>query len=124
MSTHNVTGIAVTPGAGTLYGECVRLLRAPVSITGDRTASVWTFTPDLSAAEAQTFTDIVGTIRSQGVTLTVSEYQSLTASLATMRTFQQLSQADFIALAQNARDRQLFDVVTALIRVDRALMKD
>jgi hypothetical protein len=35
-----------------------------------------------------------------------------------------LAQADFIALTQNQRDRMLFDVVTALIRVQRAMLRD
>lgn len=104
---------------------CRLYLRGPVSIATDETtgAPIIVFEPPLTTAEQATYADIVAMAKA-GITLSLVEYQGIKTFLATMRTFQQMSQSDFIALAQNARDRQLFDVVSALIRVVRTLMRD
>lgn len=104
---------------------CRLYLRAPSSYATDETtgAPILNFEPPLTTAEQATYADIVAMAKA-GITLTLSEYQGIKSFLATMRTFQQMSQSDFIALAQNARDRQLFDVVSALIRVVRTELRD
>lgn len=104
---------------------CRQYLRAPdgVATDSDTGAVVITFTPPLSSAEQTSYADILAMAKA-GITLSLTEYQGIKSFLATMRTFQQMSQSDFIALGQNARDRQLFDTVSAVIRVVRTLLRD
>lgn len=104
------------------------LIRPPVSSATDSVtgAPIVEFLPPLSSGEQATYDAIVAVARS-GSDITPAEYAALNVTngpLPTLRTFQQMSQSEFIALAQNARDRALFDSVTALIRVIRALMRD
>jgi hypothetical protein len=90
--------------------------------TGNLTP-VWV--PALTAAEQASYTDLIAMSKTAFTAqLTLAEYQTLKPFLATERTFVRQSQSEFIALAQNARDRQLFDAVTALIRVQRQMMRD
>lgn len=56
--------------------------------------------------------------------LTEADYASLAPRLDTGRLFLTQSQADFIAKAQNVRDRELFDNVSALWRVIFRLLRD
>lgn len=104
---------------------CRQYLRAPdgVATDSDTGAVVATFTPPLSAAEQTSFADIQAMAKSS-IGLTLTEYQTIKPFLPTMRTFQQMSQSDFIALGQNARDRMLFDTLSAVIRVERVLLRD
>lgn len=114
------------PDAATLrvVALCTLYLRTPSgSYIDDVAGMVVEFVPALSAAEQLAFADIVALARS-GYDLTLTEYQALKPSLATMRTFQQQTQAEFIALTQNARDRALFDLGNAHTKVLRALLRD
>jgi hypothetical protein len=52
------------------------------------------------------------------------ERDTIETDLAALRTFRQQTQAEFIALTQNQRDRALFDVVNAQTNVIRALLRD
>lgn len=97
----------------------------PTSVTGGlgNQPSVLTWTPDLSPADQATVNAIVKL--AVGATLiTKAERDTLEPFLTTGRAFQQQSQSEFIALAQNARDRMLFDNVTALWRVVRMFLRD
>lgn len=103
-------------------------LRPPSSSGALPSDAVATFVwePDLTAAEQATV-DTILRLAVGATLITPAEHAALNVPngpLPTLRAFQQMSQSDFIALAQNARDRALFDNVTALIRVIRALMRD
>lgn len=102
-----------------------RFLRPPLTYGTDASGNlVATFEPPLTAAEQVVFADIAAIAKSQ-VGLELSNYQvDVKPFLPALRTFQQMSQSDFIALGQNPRDRMLFDTLTSLIRVTRALLRD
>lgn len=125
MSTHVVTNPAsVTEGYPGLLAAATLLIRAPSLVAWDGSSVVYTFTPDLTAGEATTFADLLATMRTHDVDLTPEEYAALKPFLATGRAFLGLSQADFIALGQNARDRMLHENVSALWRVIFRLLRD
>lgn len=75
-----------------------------------------------SAAITQADFDAI--VRAAKGTLTRLERDGIETDLAAQRTFRQQSQSEFIALTQNQRDRALFDVVNALINVQRAQLRD
>jgi len=104
---------------------CGTSLRAPASIATDGATGtpVLTFDPPLSAQEQTTYDGLLATARS-AVAITPDERTALEPHLATLRTFQQMSRADFLALTNAARERQTFDVMTAQLRVIRALLRD
>lgn len=113
----NATGSLIFPELLRTY------LRMPDTYDSDALTAV--FTPPLTAAEQAVFADLRAMAKSPTTSqMTLAEYQAIKPFLATERAFVQQSQAEFIALTQNARDRQLFDVVTALIRVQRQMMRD
>jgi hypothetical protein len=95
--------------------------KPPAAVAYDGANLTLTFSPDLVAAEVVTVTAVV---RAAVSILTRVERDAIETFLATERTFVGLAQADFIALTQAQRDRMLFDVVTALIRVQRAMLRD
>jgi hypothetical protein len=119
----------VLPNAtATRVGElCATYLRAPESIATDATSGepVLVFNPALTTAEQATLADLLRMAR-MGVpnTLSLAEFQAIKADLDTMRTFRQQTQAGFIALTQNQRDRALFDAINAQTNVLRALLRD
>lgn len=121
MSTHQ---FARFERDAALYAVVPANLRVWSNVAATDTTITFTYTPDLSAAETATLTLLVGYCRLGPPGITPAEWVALGPSLDTMRTFQQLSQADFIALTQNQRDRMLFDLGNAHTRVLRALMRD
>jgi hypothetical protein len=95
--------------------------KPPIEVAYDGATVTLTFTPDLTASDISTLTAVV---RAALSVLTRAERDMIEPFLATQRTFVGLAQADFIALTQNQRDRTLFDVVTALARTQRAMLRD
>lgn len=81
-----------------------------------------TLTMELSVSVAPADFDAI--VRAAKGTLTRVERDGIETDLAAERTFRQQSQSEFIALTQNQRDRALFDVVNALINVQRAQLRD
>lgn len=113
-------------GPAGLVTEVTRTVRAPEIVLWDQPTATATFrfTPDLSAAEQAAFADTLATLRTRDVQLTTDEYAAIKPHLATLRTFQQQSQAEFMAKSAAERDRELFGVVTALLRTVRSLLRD
>lgn len=111
------------PREAMLYAIDPAILRGASDITTTATDIVLTYTPDLTAAEADVLTQFVRYGRSE-LDLSFAAYQSITGDLATLRTFRQQSQAQFMALTATQRDRALFDVVNAQTNVLRALLRD
>lgn len=104
-----------------LAGLLATYLRNPSSWDN----GVPTFSPPLTAAEQTTYDDLVAMLRTPlTASMTLAEYQQIKPFLATERSFVQMSQSEFIALTQNQRDRTLFDTLTAVIRVQRVMMRD
>lgn len=82
------------------------------------------FVPPLTTAEEATFARIVAMSRGVIAGITSEEWAALEPSFAQERTFRQQSQSEFIAKTQNARDRELFDTLNAVINELRALRRD
>lgn len=122
MSTHAVP-LSADPGG--FLSAVSSEIRAPAWVAGDAAGSVvYTFVPDLTTDEVAVLAALVRAFRQHDVRITLAELQALEPHLATLRTFQQQSQAQFMALTATQRDRALFDVDTAIIRVLRALLRD
>lgn len=125
MSEHPISNPStVIEGYPGLRAAVAVLIREPAVVRWDDPAVTYVFTPDLTAGEAATFADLVATFRTRDVNLTPEEYAALKPFLATGRLFVGLSQSDFIALGQNARDRMLHENVTAIWRVIFRLLRD
>lgn len=127
MSEHPVTlgfGDLVTEGPGGLRDEVTRTVRPPTQIVFDGTRVLYRFTPDLVPAEVASFNAAVSACRSRNVVITATEWAALDPHLVTLRTFQQMSRNDFLALTNADRERLTFDTMTAAIRVLRALLRD
>ena len=82
-----------------------------------------TWTPDLSPAQATTLA-LLEKLTVGATLMTPAERTALEPQLVIGRAFLGLAQADFIALTQNARDRMLFDAVSAQWRVLFRLLRD
>lgn len=127
MSTH---ALPWHPSASAIeaIAAVTAVLRAPASTRQEGGNVVFEFVPDLTPAEATTLAaavaSVVGATRARDVSLTVAEFRVIEPHLATLRTLQQLSRNEFMALTAADRDRMLFDNVTALLRVVRALLRD
>jgi hypothetical protein len=109
-----------------LQALCAQYLR-PVIILGDDASG--NPIPDfqggpLSTSEQATYALLLRFARSRIEGITFTEWQALENDLSVLRTFRQQTQAQFIALTQNQRDRALFDVVSAQTNVIRALLRD
>jgi hypothetical protein len=85
---------------------------------------VCTWTPDLSAAEQAILDDLGAMTRAHITGLSLDEYRRMVPDLATLKTFRQMAQADWMALTANAREKQTFDVLNALQALVRALLRD
>ena len=124
MTTVNVPGIQPTPGPDTLYGIASTTIREPSGVAWDGTTAVYTWTPDLTAAQLTAFTDLVATFRTRDVNLTPEEYAAIKPFLATGRLFVQQSQSQYTGLTQAQINRMNFDNITALWRVIFRLLRD
>lgn len=85
--------------------------------------ATFTWTPDLTAQQATTLA-LLDKLTVGATLMTPAERTALEPQMVTGRAFLALSQAEFIALAQNARDRMLFDNVSATWRVIFRLLRD
>lgn len=116
MSTHIVTNPAnIMDGLDGLLPALTAAIRAPTSYAFDGTNVVYTFLPDLTAAEAATFADTVATLRTREVELSVAEYQAIKADIAGLRTYAGIASP---TLAQTV------SAVKAQSRILRALLRD
>jgi hypothetical protein len=120
MSTHAFT-IADERSIPDVMAGCILALRWPNATDYTGTTLTLTFTPDLSTSDASVLSEIV---RAAVTPLTRSERNAIEPQLVTGRAFLALSQADFIALGQNARDRMLHDNVSAQWRVIFRLLRE
>jgi hypothetical protein len=119
--------MARTPGSAetlALYSLVVAFLRAPTIFYDENGTAVFEFDPPLSVAEQATLDGLRAVARSHVPGISPTEWQAITVDLATMRAFRQQTQAAFIALTQNQRDRALFDAINAQTNVLRALLRD
>ncbi len=103
-------------------------VRAPDGVTPAASAVTFTYTPDLTAAQATALgtavADVMAVTRARDVSLTVAEYQALKPFLDTGRLFVGQSQSQYMALTQAQRDRMNFDNITAIWRVLFRLLRD
>lgn len=102
-------------------GETIGIRFPVVTTAGDPRTCEWT--PDLSAAEQAVLAFVVSATNA-AVAITPAERQLIEPFLVTGRSFLALSQADFIALGQNQRDRMLHDNVSAQWRVIFRLLRE
>jgi hypothetical protein len=116
MSTH-----VVDAPAGELIELCARFLRRPVNVTAP--PLTLTFDPDLTPAEATILARLVALARSERG-LDPTDYAAIEGRLATLRTFRQQSQSEFMAKTAAERDRELFDTTTDLVAVVLRLLRD
>lgn len=114
---------SIITGPDGLLEAVTSSLRAPDRIVYLDGTVRYEFDIDLAAEEAALFDRVVAYVRGS-VTLTVAEREALVPSLDTLRTFQKMSRAEWIALTDAERERGTFDVLTALVRVDRALLRE
>lgn len=120
MSTHAFT-VPDERAIPTIALACLAAFRWPNVTDYTGTTLTLTFTPDLTAAEQTALAEIV---RAANTPLTRAERNAVEPFLVTGRSFLALSQSEFIALTQNARDRMLFDNVSAQWRVIFRLFRD
>jgi hypothetical protein len=116
MSTQTVSGIVLTPGANGLYDDVSRLVRTPTDVSYDAASDTSTlvFTPDLTAAEAAAFDDLVAVHRAREVSITLAEYRAIKADIATARAYVGL--ASPTAAQTAAALKSLTRIVGALLR--------
>lgn len=102
-------------------------IRAPVAYRLVGSNEVYTFTPDLTAAEAQAFTttiaDLSAAARTRDISLTLAEYRAIKPALDEIRSFRTRTAAQWGALTVAQRvtdliqyDNDLTDVLRALLR--------
>lgn len=113
--TTRTTDIFPTPGAGTFYTLVCSKIRVPSDVAWDGTTATYTFTPDLTAAEAVAFDDLVSTFHSHDVELSLTEYQAIKSDIALLKTFAGINTP---TLAQTAA------ATKAQSRILRALLRD
>lgn len=114
--------MAVTD-AEQLIGYLSHYLRAPATASIDAEGVITTtFDPPLSASEQVTYDSMIQTLSTPDV-MRPEIFEAIKPDLAVMRTFRQQTQASFLALTQNQRDRALFDVINAQTNVLRAILK-
>jgi hypothetical protein len=112
MSEHPVSGPDPITGYRGLLEAITAAIRAP---SGMRIGPVYVFDPDLTAAEAATFADLVALYRTRDVELTPAEYATLKPDLEGLRTYHGLASPTAAQTAQATK---------AIIRVLRALLRD
>lgn len=97
----------------------------PVVILGDEANPVpdWGQTTP-TQADLDTFAQLVVFARSGVTGITFAEWQALDAAMADDRTLRQMTRNQFMAQTADARDRQVFDVLTAHSKMLRALTRD
>lgn len=109
----------------TILGLVTTNVRAPATAALDAQGGfVATFSPPLTTDEQIIYDRIMKLARSPLQGITLAEYATIEDDLAVVRTFRQQSQSEFIAKTQNARDREIFDTLNALINVQRAMLRD
>lgn len=118
-----MTTVTVRPDLANGLAVACELAGIPVTNRFGPTGGELNFIPDLTP-EQQATVNTLAKLAVGATLVTKAERDSIESQLATIRIFQQMSQSDFIALAQNARDRQLFDNVTAIIRILRVFLRD
>lgn len=121
MSTHSIAcpDERLLDPMGLLIWQAVG--RPPNARDYNGTTVTWTYSPDLTPAETATVAEIM---RAAVTPLTRTERNAIEPQLVTGRAFLALSQSDFIALGQNARDRMLHENVSAQWRVIFRLLRD
>lgn len=82
------------------------------------------FDPPLTTAEQAVLATLTKMAKSHVTGLSLDEYQRMEPDLATVRTFRQMTQSEWMALTANAREKQTFDVMNALQALVRALLRD
>jgi hypothetical protein len=112
MSEHPVSGTDPVTGLPGLLEAVTAAIRQPSEV---RVGPVYVFTPDLTAAEAATFADLVATHRSHDVRLTPAEYVTIKPDLEGLRTYHGLASPTAAQTAQATK---------AIIRVLRALLRE
>lgn len=120
MSVHVVTGITAAEAF-----DLASAIRPPASVSGSE-GEGWTFTytPDLSAGEASTLSDLVATFHTRDVVLSLAEYQSIKGALADARTQRLRTDAQWTALTAAQRDTQLIAWCRDLTDILRVLLRD
>lgn len=115
MSDHVVTNATGPSGLPGLYAEVVTAIRAPSSMLFANGAATYTFTPDLTSAEAATFADLVAAMRTHDVQLTPAEYLAIKSDIEGLRAYNGVTSP---TLAQTAA------ATKAQNRILRALLRD
>lgn len=97
--------------------ELARAIREPSDYQYDSATSTATitFTPDLTAAETATLSDMVGAYHTRDLSLTLAEYRAIKPDLAGLRTYAGIASP---TLAQTV------SAVKAQSRILRALLRD
>ena len=121
MSEHRVEGSTTVMGFPGLLETVTAEIRQPDLVRWEDVA-VYVFTPDLTTSEVTRFGELVAA--AQAPILPLADHDLLRPFLATLRTFQQQSQSDFMGKTAAERDREVFGAVSALIRVVRVLLRD
>lgn len=116
MSSH-----VVNAPAGELIALCVEHLRRPDNVTAP--PLTFTFSPDLTSAEVDTLARLEALARARGG-MEPADMAAIQARIASIRTFRQLSQSQFMTLTAAERDRTLFDALTDLSAIVLRLLRD
>lgn len=89
---------------------------------GGDAANTYSYDPDLTPAQLVTLQGILDAAKA-AVGMSGSEYDAIRPQIQSLRDFRQLGRNAFIALAQNERDRQLYDAQTATTIILLALLR-
>lgn len=120
MSTHAYPHFPRWPSALALIPTAVAV---PSSVMADGTSVTFTFTPDLTPAQAATLDRVIAFTK-QDTPISWAERTALDSAVADLRALRTQSATEFSALTAAQRDAALRTALFGCIDVLRALLRD
>lgn len=124
MSTHDVPIVdGSVQGVAGLQDLVVANIRPPDSVALNGANVTYTFTPDLTTAEAALF-DTLASLAKSRLDVSPADYATIRTNLQTLRDLRQMGRNAFMGLAAAERDRLMYDAQVATTMILLAILRD